>query len=112
MWKDPIVKKRPNPYNEGENGGDFLFLEGRGWGKKRAVLKTEEKLGTGIKPEWNIPRRHNFFVGKKVMGDFLWALRTLIFSHHFPVVLFHIIIASSSSTYLLPDSKIYCSHKV
>lgn len=60
MWKDPIVKKRPNPYNEGENGGDFLFLEGRGWGEKRAVLKTEEKLGTGIKPEWNIPRRHNF----------------------------------------------------
>lgn len=28
-WKDPTVKKERNPYNEGENGGDLLFLKER-----------------------------------------------------------------------------------
>lgn len=42
------------------------------------------------------------------MGDFPWALRTLIFTQHVLIVLFHITIMSSSSSYLSPVIKI-CS---
>lgn len=85
--------------------GTFSFS---GMGEKSKVLKTEKisyeqgSTQNGISP-------NAFTLGGKQMGDFPCSLGALLFSHHFLLVLFHIIIPSS---YLWPDLTFRCSHEV
>lgn len=53
MWKDPIVRKKINPYNEGENGGDFLFLKGR----KGQSLRQRRKARNRDPPRVKCPQK-------------------------------------------------------
>lgn len=88
------------------HGGDLLLF--RVGGEKQSPQDREDKLWTGIDPEWNLPKGLNF-QGEAEDGWFSLLSGTLPFSHHFLVILFHIIIPSS---YPFPVLKICCSRKV
>ena len=50
MWEDPIVKEKINPYSKGRMEGTFSSARG----EKGSPSDREEKLGTGVHPEWNL----------------------------------------------------------